>query len=130
VTQIFRGTRGRGDTDTILADVKVGIGYPRTWYLRTSVPEDILNIKSVWYGVPDVNSIIVSYPRTLVPSKLVSGTQGYRSPIPTLISYRIVINFYRSPNIPGLGKNELSLVCRETNYPLAIRAKTFASERI
>ena len=55
-SQIFGGTQGRDNTDAILADGKVDIGYP-----RTSVTHAILTIESVWCRVPNVNSNIEWY---------------------------------------------------------------------
>ncbi len=80
VTQMFGGTRGRDDIDTILANVKVVIGYPRT------SPSLVSNRFGIGYLM---SSLLLSRGHWYHMAKFVSGTRGYRSPIPTLISYYI-----------------------------------------
>jgi len=56
VTQIFGGTQGQDNTDAILANGKVGIGYS-----RTSVPDAVLTFKSVRYPRYPMSTLITSF---------------------------------------------------------------------
>ncbi len=108
MTQIFGGTRGRDDTNAILADDKIGIEYRYPRVPAYPMPSLLSN----WFGIEYSMSTQISNPISVSAknsqyyqgfypiwaqcrptTKLASGIQGYRYPMPSLLSNQLGIRY-------------------------------------